>query len=125
MRLTTIEHVRDDRAVIREIHRILKPQGSLILTVPRMLALHGLGRRLVRWVKNRAWVLHTTHLGKYTYCSVKRPVDSYFENRHWYSAPFAIEPFLKMPYEKLLSLLATFPILKQFSVSIATILKRR
>ncbi|MCD6327645.1 class I SAM-dependent methyltransferase [bacterium] len=35
--LDVIEHVRDDRGLLCEIARVLKPQGGLVLTTPAML----------------------------------------------------------------------------------------
>jgi 2-polyprenyl-3-methyl-5-hydroxy-6-metoxy-1,4-benzoquinol methylase len=32
-----IEHIKDDHAMLREIHRVLKPGGSLLLTTPNQL----------------------------------------------------------------------------------------
>ncbi|NJP07488.1 MAG: class I SAM-dependent methyltransferase [Chloroflexaceae bacterium] len=44
----TIEHVTNPRALLREVHRLLRPGGALIISTPNF---HSLGRRLLgsRW----------------------------------------------------------------------------
>ncbi len=121
----TLEHVRDDAAVIREIHRILKPGGILLLTVPCVVALLGLAKRFVHYMRNGTLVMHPTHLREYTYFSAKPLVSEYFSIQRWYNVPFTTELFGKMPYEKVLSLLVSIPILKHLSLSLAFVLKRR
>jgi SAM-dependent methyltransferase len=39
--LNTLEHVREDLALLREMVRVLRPGGSLILTVPFLYRMHG------------------------------------------------------------------------------------
>ena len=121
----TVEHVPDDTAVIHEIYRVLKPNGVMLLTVPCIVGLLGLAKRFKHYVRKRALVLHPTHLREYTYFSAKRLVIDYFSIQRWDHVPFTIEPFEKMPYEKLLSLLVSLPIIKCLSLSMAFILKRR
>ncbi len=121
----TVEHVPDDTAVIREIHRILKPGGTLLFTVPCMVGLLGLTKRIMNYARNRTMILHPTHLREYTFFSAKRLLNEYFRIERWYHIPFVTESFAKMPYEKLLSVLTSLPILKYFSPSLAFILKRR
>jgi SAM-dependent methyltransferase len=121
----TVEHVPDDAAVIREIHRILKPGGILLLTVPCVVALLGLAKRFAHYLRNGTVVMHPTHLREYTYFSAKPLVSEYFSIERWYNVPFTTEAFGKMPYEKVLSLLVSIPILKHLSLSLAFVLKRR
>jgi SAM-dependent methyltransferase len=121
----TVEHVPDDRAIIRDIHRVLKPGGVLLLTVPCLLAFIGLGRRAVERLRSGRMTLHPTHLREYTYRSAKRLVDPYFIVERWAHVPFVTEPLWKMPYERLLSLLVRLPLMRQFSPSIAFVLRRR
>jgi len=121
----TLEHVPDDAAVVREIHRVLKPGGTLLLTVPCIVGLLGLTRRFMQYARKRTMVIHPTHLREYTYFSAKRLVSSHFSVQRWHRVPFVTEPFRKMPYEKLLGLLVSVPILKHLSASLAFVLKRR
>jgi SAM-dependent methyltransferase len=121
----TVEHVSDDTAVIREIHRILKPDGTLLFTVPCIVSLLGLTKRFVHYIRNRKLVMHPTHLREYTYFSAKRLVSEYFSIQRWYHVPFVTEPFRKMPYENILSLLVGLPILAHFSLSFAFLLTKR
>ena len=39
--LDVVEHVEDDRAVFREMHRVLRPGGTLLLSVPAYMFLWG------------------------------------------------------------------------------------
>lgn len=121
----TVEHVPDDRAVIRDIHRVLKPGGALLLTVPCLLAFVGLGRRVAKWARRGGAILHPTHLREYTYLSAKRLVAPHFTVERWAHVPFVTEPLWQMPYEKVLSLLVRLPLLRHFSPSIAFVLRRR
>jgi SAM-dependent methyltransferase len=39
--LDVLEHIADDHAAVREIERVLRPGGSVVITVPAMMALWG------------------------------------------------------------------------------------
>ena len=121
----TVEHVPDDAAVIREIYRVLKPGAVLLFTVPGILSLSELPKRVVQYFRNTSFITHPTHLREYTYFSARRLVRDYFTIEHWHNVPFVTESFRTMPYEKLLSVLVGLPILKHFSLSVAFVLKRR
>ncbi len=121
----TVEHVRDPSAVIREIHRVLEPGGTLLLTVPCVIGALGLRGRLAHYRKHRTFVMHETHFREYTYFSTKRLVNPYFVIRRWDPVPFTLEPFRKMPYEKLFSWLVLVPPFKHLSLSIALLLEKR
>ena len=120
----TLEHIADDRAVVSEINRVLKPGGTFILTVPCLLAALGFEKRLLHWIKNKNLILHPTHLREYTFFSAKRLVCSNFSIIRWYAVPFTTEPFQKMPVEKTLSMLVALPGFKHFSLSMAFMLKK-
>lgn len=39
--LDVLEHIKDDQAAVREIHRVLRPGGCVVATVPAMMTLWG------------------------------------------------------------------------------------
>ena len=50
-----LEHVLDDRAVIREVHRVLRPGGTAVFAIPLKYTLqYGLMRTVERWAR---WLL--------------------------------------------------------------------
>lgn len=44
----TIEHVPDPASAVRELHRVLRPGGKLLLTTPNYMSISGLHRAWVR-----------------------------------------------------------------------------
>lgn len=59
----TIEHIPDDAAVLREIRRILRPDGMLFISVPAYQFLYSQNDRLVH------------HCRRYTRCQMTRLLD--------------------------------------------------
>lgn len=47
--LETVEHAEDPVTFLREIHRLLRPGGALILSTPNALSYYELLRQLARW----------------------------------------------------------------------------
>lgn len=121
----TVEHIPDDRSVVREIARVLKPGGYMIFTVPCILDLMDLGKRLGAMLKGKSAVLMPEHLREYTYFSAKQLIRRDFEILAWESVPFTLEPFSKMPLEAFCSRLVGLPLLKHFSLSIAFLLRKK
>lgn len=60
-----IEHIKDDRAFLREIHRVLKPGGRLFLTTPN---------RMMTLTRN-PW-----HIREYTQAELQNLASSVFQN---------------------------------------------
>lgn len=121
----TVEHIPNDSGVIREIHRVLKPQGTLLFTVPCILDMHGFPSRIKNWLGGKGWINHENHLREYTYFSAKKLVDPFFRIERWLSVSFTEVPFPGMPYENFLSCLVKLPLLKHFSLSMAFVLRKR
>ena len=89
-----IEHVRDPRAVLAEVRRILGPRGTLVLSTPdcRSAAARLAGRRWLGWrkVPEHLWFFDRVNLDRLLVQAGFRPV------RHRYpaltvSAGFAVE----------------------------------
>jgi SAM-dependent methyltransferase len=61
--LDCIEHLEDDAAVLRELHRILAPGGMLILTVPTLPGHppHAVFTRIIRYLPDSALLKARTH----------------------------------------------------------------
>jgi SAM-dependent methyltransferase len=51
-----LEHIHDDRAVIAELHRVMKDEGTLIVNVPRVK-----GRSLIRRLRNALGLTDEKH----------------------------------------------------------------
>lgn len=121
----TIEHIPDDRRVILEIHRVLKPAGTLVLTVPNLWAAIGGMEKLLHFMKTGSLVTHVNHLREYTYFSAEKLVWDLFSIEKWFSVPFVCAEFRQMPYHAIMSALVRLPLLRFFSLSIGFVLKKR
>lgn len=121
----TIEHIPDDKKVVKEIHRILKPGGYFLMTVPCILSLHSLHQKVFDFLAGRRLISHPSHLREYTYSSAKKLIAPYFEIEKWVAVPFTVASFNQMPVEYTLGQIVQLPILKHFSLSMAFILKKR
>lgn len=120
----TLEHLPDDRRALSEIHRVLKPDGCLILTVPNLWAFLGWQDRVGQFVKTRSWVATPSHVREYHFFSVMKLLKGFFEIKSWHAVPFTNASFSQMPYEKSLSFLSALPFLKWGSLSFAAVLKK-
>ncbi len=121
----TLEHIPDDKSVVAEIHRVLKPGGWFLMTVPNTLPLLGLGRRIAGLIADRPWIDHPNHLREYTFLSAIRLVEKHFSIVRFLPVPFTSSKFGEQPYEYCLSKAVGFPGLSLFSLSHAFLLKRK
>lgn len=65
--LDVLEHIKDDQAAVREIHRVLRPGGCVVATVPAMMTLWGY------------WDTALHHHRRYTAAGLK----ALFAGREW------------------------------------------
>ena len=87
-----IEHIPDAKKVILEFHRVLKPDGKLLLTTPNWLSFYGLVRKLAETVTRKP----VTSAGQpvdnwYTFRTLARILSPEFTIIHrrgiWYFPP--------------------------------------
>ncbi len=121
----TLEHLPGDRRVVSEIHRVLKPGGYFLMTVPNLWELRGQKDRLEAYMKTKRWISHSSHLREYTLFSAKRLVRDLFSIEQWVPVGFTSENFKKMPVENFLSRIVHIPAFKCFSLSIALLLRKK
>ncbi|MGH7857737.1 MAG: class I SAM-dependent methyltransferase, partial [Candidatus Binatia bacterium] len=80
----TIEHVPDDARAIRELARVMKSHGRVVLTTPNRIRLDVLSRRLKDRLRGRgrsapsAYFAASTHLREYTWSQTERLIAPWF-----------------------------------------------
>jgi 2-polyprenyl-3-methyl-5-hydroxy-6-metoxy-1,4-benzoquinol methylase len=75
--LETLEHIQDDNEFVREISRVLKPEGLLILSTPnRLITNPGLGLKEMPW--------NHFHVREYTPSELQAALENHFEIQDWY-----------------------------------------
>lgn len=80
----TIEHVPDDESAVKEMARVMKPSGRLVLTTPNRIRLDVLSRRFKERLRGRgrslpsAYFAASTHLREYTWPQLERLVRPWF-----------------------------------------------
>jgi SAM-dependent methyltransferase len=115
--LDVLEHVEDDVAALSELHRVLRPDGTLILTTPHrgmfgfldpVLVLQRLGRTdeerhrhytlpgMLTLLDRSAWA------GKYTVAATKRSGLLLYPSALWGLANHRLPGWLRRPLEALL-----------------------
>lgn len=113
------EHVPDDKAVVREIARVLRPNGLLFFTVPNLGSAHHLINRL----KGRDVALNfleNGHLREYTKGMASRLVSPYFAIEKYYSVQFGWSGLIGSPIDTVITLAPG----QRFSKSIAIVARK-
>jgi SAM-dependent methyltransferase len=115
----TAEHVPDDRAVIAEIARVLRPGGILVFTVPILWSLARL-REMLRKRSSRIEMMEG-HLREYTRAQALDLMKPYFEVEQVLPVPFG----WKGPVGTPLDILVRSGLLARASKSFAALGRRR
>jgi SAM-dependent methyltransferase len=115
----TAEHVPDDRAVITEIARVLRPGGLLVFTVPILWSLGRL-REMLRKRSLRIEMMEG-HLREYTRAQALAVLRPHFEVERILPVPFGWKGPLGTP----LDLLVRSGLLSRGSKSFAALARRR
>lgn len=92
-----IEHVINPDAVLRELRRLLKPSGRLVITVPNERSINALKdcllrHRLGRWLFPGIPLRTEWHLTEYTPRLLRTHLQPYFTVSHAESIPFVLCP---------------------------------
>jgi 2-polyprenyl-3-methyl-5-hydroxy-6-metoxy-1,4-benzoquinol methylase len=114
----TLEHIPDDRGVVREIARVLKPDGLLFFTVPNLWN----AGRIVSMIKARDFTvqLGEHHIREYSPQQVHRLLSPWFTIERRYTVGFGWKGPLGGTIERMVSL----GLLRRFSSSIAVVAKK-
>jgi 2-polyprenyl-3-methyl-5-hydroxy-6-metoxy-1,4-benzoquinol methylase len=115
----TAEHVPDDRAVVAEIARVLRPRGLLVFTVPILWNLARLREMLAR--RSREVRMMEGHLREYTRAQALTLLRPMFEVERILPVPFGWRGPLGTP----LDLLVRTGVLSRASKSFAALARRR
>jgi len=114
----TVEHIPDDQGVVREIARVLKPDGLLFFTVPNLWN----AARIVSMIKARDFTvqLGEHHIREYSPREVHRLLSPWFTIERRYTVGFGWKGPLGGTIERMISL----GLLRRFSSSIAVVAKK-
>lgn len=121
----TIEHVPDDAAAIRELARVMRPAGRLVLATPNRRRLDVLRRRWRdtrrgRLREDKDYYAATSHLREYTWKSLKRLVADRFVVRRRVTVGWT-----GTWRHRLASVLVRFPTLRRWGRMIIFVLEPR
>jgi 2-polyprenyl-3-methyl-5-hydroxy-6-metoxy-1,4-benzoquinol methylase len=114
----TAEHVPDDRGVVQEIARVLKPGGLLFFTVPNLWN----ASRIVGMIKARDFTVRLAehHIREYSPQQVDNLLSPWFTIERRYTVGFGWKGPLGGTIERMVSL----GLLRRFSSSIALVAKK-
>lgn len=113
------EHVPDDNAVVREIARVLRPNGLLFFTVPNLQSAYYVMNRL----KGRGVAgdfFDHGHLREYTRATANKLVSPHFAIEKYYSVGFGWSGLIGGPIDALIALGPA----RMFSKSIAIVARK-
>ena len=115
----TAEHIPDDRGVVREIARVLKPDGILFFTVPNLWN----ADRIIHMLKARDFTVRLVdhHLREYSPRQVSRLLSPWFTIERRYNVGFAWEG----PVGEKIDRLITLGILRRLAISIAVVARNQ
>ena len=115
----TAEHIPDDRGVVREIARVLKPDGILFFTVPNLWN----ADRIIHMLKAKDFTVRLVdhHLREYSPRQVSRLLSPWFTIERRYNVGFAWEG----PVGEKIDRLITLGILRRLASSIAVVARNQ
>jgi 2-polyprenyl-3-methyl-5-hydroxy-6-metoxy-1,4-benzoquinol methylase len=111
----TAEHIPDDRGVVREIARVLKPGGLLFFTVPNLWN----ASRIVSMIKARDFTVRLVehHIREYSPRQVASLLSPWFTIERHYAVGFGWKGPIGGTIERMVSL----GLLRRFASSIAVV----
>ena len=114
----TAEHIPDDRAVVQEIARVLKPGGLLLFTVPNLWN----AGRIVGMIKARDYTVRLAehHIREYSPQQVASLLSPWFTIESHYAVGFGWKGPIGGTIERMFSL----GLLRRFASSIAVVAKK-
>jgi 2-polyprenyl-3-methyl-5-hydroxy-6-metoxy-1,4-benzoquinol methylase len=115
----TAEHIPDDRVVVQEIARVLKPGGLLFFTVPNLWN----ANRIIEMVKARDFRVRLVehHIREYSLRQVHRLLLPWFTVERSLTVGFEWTGPLGGPIDKMV----TLGLLRRFSASIAVVRRKK
>ena len=115
----TAEHIPDDRGVVQEIARVLKPGGLLFFTVPNLWN----ASRIVGMIKARDFTVRLAehHIREYSPQQVDSLLSPWFTIERRYTVGFG----WKGPRGWTLDRMITLGLLRRFTSSIAVVARKR
>jgi SAM-dependent methyltransferase len=115
----TVEHIPDDYGVIREIARVLKPDGLLFFTVPNLWN----ADRIINMIKSRDFTVRLVehHIREYSPRQVSRLLSPWFVIERRYIVGFG----WKGPFGGTIEQMIVLGLLPRFSSTIAVVARKR